>query len=134
MVDTDVLGGGRWQSTLPSRMQGTHSKPACAGTRRDDHRGCMCAALHSGGAALMRLWLWSRPSESPQVQGLMDIFDCEWSNLYIWTSQRGSAGEMAERAPGTCTVVCARRTTPNPLPLIFAGMATLLAVLLLCGV
>ena len=27
-----------------------------------------------------------------QVQGLMYIFDCEWCNLYIWTSQRGSAG------------------------------------------
>ncbi|KAI7843281.1 hypothetical protein COHA_003113 [Chlorella ohadii] len=27
----------------------------------------------------------------PQVQGLMDIFDCEWANLYIWTGRRGSA-------------------------------------------
>lgn len=28
----------------------------------------------------------------------MYIFDCEWCNLYIWTPQRGSAGEPAARS------------------------------------
>ena len=33
----------------------------------------------------------------PQLQGLMDIFDREWCNLYVWTPERGSAAFLVRR-------------------------------------
>jgi putative phage-type endonuclease len=33
----------------------------------------------------------------PQVQGLMDIFDREWCNMYIWTPEHGSASYYIPR-------------------------------------
>eukprot|EP00890_Picochlorum_soloecismus_P000922 jgi/Picsp_1/1830/NSC_05297-R1_protein len=33
----------------------------------------------------------------PQIQGLMDVFDRDWCNLYIWTPNRGSASFLVAR-------------------------------------
>ena len=33
----------------------------------------------------------------PQIQGLMDVFDRDWCNLYIWTPNRGSASFLITR-------------------------------------
>jgi hypothetical protein len=49
---------------------------------------CLLTPLHYLMSCLLCLLCW----DVLQVQGLMYIFDCEWCNLYIWTSQRGSAG------------------------------------------
>lgn len=67
--------------------------------------------MHGAGAGVLEIkcpFNKGRPEEAvppahaiwyymPQVQGLMDIFDREWCNLYVWTPARGSVAFFIRR-------------------------------------